>query len=159
MTYRELFENKRMTDEISAQLSEAMEELAGDNHELKMKIAMIFHDGHLCRYTAEHKIKEMEPVAYIGADGHVINGIKGMMEYLSMMGITPESAHRHVKSAYEKARMKAREKGFSAPELDVNEWDCYWCIAMVLADYWYTVCGSLETASMIAYEYLSDPDR
>lgn len=158
MTYRELFENKRMTEEVSAQVSEAMEELVGDNHELKMRIAMIFHDGHLCRYTAEHKIKEMEAVAYIGPDGKTIEA-DSMHEYLSELGITPEVAHKKIRASYEKARMKAREKGFSAPELDVNEWDCYWCMAMVLADYWYTVFGDLDKASMIAYEYLSDPDR
>lgn len=159
MTYKEIFASKHMTDEISAQISDAMEEYAGDNHELKMKLAMILHDGHLCRYTAEHKIGEMEAVAYIGSDGHILRDAKSMHDYLAMMGLTPESAHRHVKAAYDKARAKAREKGFSAPELDVNEWDCYWCIAMIFADYWYTVCGNLDVASMLAYEYLSDPDR
>lgn len=63
-------------------------------------------------------------------------------------------------AACERAKAKAREKGFSAPPVDkANKWDCYWCMAMILADYWYTVCGDLDTASMMAYEYLSDPDR
>lgn len=160
MTYKELFKGKTMTDEISERISEIMERHAGEDEHMKYEIAIALHNGHLCEHTAKYRIHEMQAVAYIGHDGTVMHGINSMHEYLSAMGITPESAHKHITAAYEKARTKAREKGFTAPQLgNVNMWDCYWCIAMILSDYWYTVCGNVEDAAMMAYEYLSDPDR
>lgn len=101
----------------------------------------------------------MKAVAFIGADGSRMSNVSTMHEYLDAMGLSPEMAHKHVSAAHEKASSKAREKGFSAPSLDVNMWDCYWAMAMMMADYWYTVCGNAETAAMLAYQYLSDPDR
>ena len=160
MTYRELFKDKRMTEEISDKVSEIMERYAGDNEHMKYELAVALHDGHLCEHTAHYRIKHMEAVAYIGTDGNIMHGVNSMHEYLTELGITPEIAHKHISAAYEKARAKAREKGFSAPQMgNVNAWDCYWCIAMILSDYWYTVCGNVEDAAMMAYEYLSDPDR
>jgi len=159
MTYRELFKGKKMTDEVSDRISEIMEAHAGGNEDMKHEIAMALHDGHMCEFSAMHKIRKMVPVAYIGTDGQRMHGVSSMHEYLSALGITPESAHRHVMLAHEKAASKAREKGFSAPPIDANAWDAYWCMAMMLADYWYTICGNLEDAAMMAYEYLSDPDR
>lgn len=159
MKYKDLFKDKDMSGRTGEMISEAMDELAEDNVELKMKLAWILHKGHMCEYTATHKIKAMIPVACIGPDGNRMDGVKNMHDYLAAMGITPEIAHKHIKAAHERASMRAREKGFSAPSLDVNEWDCYWCIAMVMSDYWYTIGGNVEIASMLAYEYLSDPDR
>lgn len=160
MTYRELFRGKPMPEEVSEKISEIMERHVGDNERMKYEIAMALHNGHLCEHTAKYRIHQMQPVAYIGPDGHMMHGIASMPEYLAAMGITPEIAHRHVMAAYERAKAKAREWGFSAPPMhEANQWDCYWCMAMVLADYWYTLCGSLEDAAMMAYEYLSDPDR
>ena len=43
--------------------------------------------------------------------------------------------------------------------LDSNMWDCWWCVAMMLSDYWITVAGDPDMAYQMAYEYLSDPDR
>ena len=157
--YRDIFKGKDMGPGVSEHISDAMEELAGDNDELKYRIAIILGKGHYCEYTANHKIKEMKAVAFIAPDGTKMSNINSMHEYLEAMGITPDSAHKHVAAAHEKASLKAREKGFAAPMLDVNMWDCYWCIAMILSDYWYSVWGDKEKAAMMAYEYLSDPDR
>ena len=60
---------------------------------------------------------------------------------------------------YEEARNMASELGITAPKPNANMWDCWWCIAMMLSDYWITVEGDVDKASQMAYEYLSDPDR
>lgn len=159
MHYREIFKDKNMSGDISEKISDALEEFDGDNHELKMRLLYILNKGHMCEYSAKHRIMHMIPVAYIGADGNKMDGIKNMHEYMLAMGLSPDIAMRHVKAAYEKASAKAREKGFSAPIMDANEWDAFWAMAMMMADYWYTICGNAETAAMLAYQYLSDPDR
>lgn len=140
------------------EILKAIDRHGDDNEDLKMEISFIVNDGHMCEYSAKAKIHEMEAVAYLGKDGRKLDA-KSMEEYLSMIGVTPESSLSMVSKSHEEAKAKARGIGFSAPVLSANMWDCYWCLAMVLSDYWYTVCGDLETASMIAYEYLSDPDR
>ena len=70
-----------------------------------------------------------------------------------------EQASAGATAAYEEAKPLASSKGFQAPRLEANEWDCLWCIAMMVADYWVTHNGDLKVAAMLAYQYLSDPDK
>ena len=60
---------------------------------------------------------------------------------------------------YETSKEVSAKYGMSAPRLDSNMWDCWWCVAMMLSDYWITVAGDPDMAYQMAYEYLSDPDR
>ena len=76
-----------------------------------------------------------------------------------MLGITPSKAYEMVYVHYETAKEVSAKYGISAPRLDSNMWDCWWCVAMMLSDYWITVAGDPDMAYQMAYEYLSDPDR
>ena len=121
----------------------------------KLAIHRFMHDGHEDEWSANYLISKMMPVAWLGVDGEPSD----MHEYLTMLGVTPKSAKAMVQCAYDKARLKGGEINVPAPKLDANEWDCYWALAMMIADYWITHWGDLEVASMLAYQYLSDPDR
>lgn len=158
MEAREIARGKTIDSAMALRILDAIGEYAGDNEELLLGVADIVNNGHMCEFSAWHRIKRMEAVAYIGKEGKRIEA-SSMEDYLSEMGVTADSSHRLVLSAYERAKASARELGFTAPDLDANRYDCLWAVAMVLSDYWHTVCGDLEKASMIAYEYLSDPDR
>ena len=76
-----------------------------------------------------------------------------------MLGITPSKAYEMVYAHYETSKEVSAKYGMSAPRLDSNMWDCWWCVAMMLSDYWITVAGDPDMAYQMAYEYLSDPDR
>ena len=118
-------------------------------------IHMLLNDGHHDEYTAHCKIRKMVPVTYLGItpEPHY------MMEMVEALGLTPMKAREMVYAAYEEAKPLASSKGFQAPRLEANEWDCLWCIAMMVADYWVTHNGDLKVAAMLAYQYLSDPDK
>lgn len=158
MEAREIARGKTIDSAMALRILDAIGEYAGDNEELLLGVADIVNGGHMCEFSAWHRIRRMEAVAYIGKEGKRIEA-SSMEDYLSEMGVTADSSHRLVLSAYERAKASARELGFTAPDLDANRYDCLWAVAMVLSDYWHTVCGDLEKAAMIAYEYLSDPDR
>ena len=121
----------------------------------RLCIHMILNDGHHDEWSANYKISKMVPVAWLGVE----KDPSCMSEYLTMLGITPMVAKDMVYNSYEIAKTTASKHDFSAPKLNANEWDCYWCIAMCIADYWATHMGDIEVASMLAYQYLSDPDR
>lgn len=124
-------------------------------------VAESLMDGHLCELTAMNKVKAMEPVALFD-DGlyHALTNFP-MVEYMEKKGISPQNAYNLVVSAYENACKKAASVGISAPKLPAktNEWDCYYVVAMMFSDYWVTVEDDEDKAAMMAYEYLSDPDR
>lgn len=115
----------------------------------------IMAEGHEDEFTAYTKVSRMTPVAYIGVN----QTPSSFMEYLAILGVTPQLAYTIIHEAYDRAKQIAEGKGFVAPGLDANVWDCYWCLCMMIADYWVTHDGDLDTAAMLAYQYLSDPDR
>ena len=121
----------------------------------RLCIHMLLNDGHHDEWSARHKISKMVPVAYIGAK----TTPRDMHEYLDMLGVTPSKATELVEAGYEKARRMGKELNISAPDINANQWDCYWCVAMMIADYWATHWGDLEVAGLLAYQYLSDPDK
>ena len=125
------------------------------DEEGRVCVHKLLNDGHHDEYTATTMVHNMKPVAWIGTDKKP----SGMEEYLSILGITPMFASDMVHGAYDKARKKGAEKGIDAPKLEANEWDCYLALAMCIADYWVTHWGDLDVASMLAYQYLSDPDK
>jgi len=148
----------RALDALQAKrLVGAIDELACDNELLLMELSRIANDGHLCEWSANRKISMMEPVACVDSEGRRTNA--SMAEWLASLGLTPGLAKSMVGKAHEKACETAKGMGFSAPSAAFNEWDAYWCMAMCLSDYWMTVGNDLQKAAMMAYEYLSDPDR
>lgn len=140
------------TEEKMNKLMKIVDEQMPD--EGKLCVHMTLNDGHHDEWSSCHMISKMVPVAYIGAEG-----CKDMEEYLEALGVTPKSAERLVKEAYEVARDKGSSMGITAPRLNSNMWDCYWALAMCISDYWVTHDGDLNVAAMLAYQYLSDPDR
>lgn len=141
------------TEEKMKKMMKVVEEQMPD--EGRLCIHMLLNEGHHDEWSAKYKISKMYPVAWLGVD----TTPTCMEEYLSLLGITPSRAKEMVYRAYEKARAKGNEIGITAPKLDANEWDCYWCLAMCISDYWITHWADLDVAAMIAYQYLSDPDR
>ena len=129
---------------------------------LRMDISEIMLDGHLSEESAMHKIKKMEPVVLM-ADGKrwTSHTDYPMCDYLDAIGITHTKAHEHVLRAYEKARQHGSEIGVNAPPLPdkLTAWDCLWCMAMIFADYWVSTEFNPDKVAMMAYEYLSDPDK
>lgn len=121
----------------------------------KLAIHHKLNGGHEDEWTSNHRISKMTPVVWLGADTIPHD----MHEYLTILGVTPKKAMDMVYSVYDEAKGKASSYGISAPKLNANEWDCYWCISMMMADYWLTHKGDLEIAAELAYQYLSDPDR
>lgn len=141
------------TEERMRKMMDVVEEYTPE--EGRIKIHYLLNDGHDDEYSANAKISHMRPVAWIGATSTP----KDMHEYISILGLTPALAKQMVYEALDTARSKASSIGASAPSLKANEWDCYWCMAMMIADYWVTHWGDLDVAAMLAYQYLSDPDR
>lgn len=91
ITYRQIFKDKPMTEEVSERISEIMEHHAGDNEHMKYELAYALHGGHLCEYTADYRIRHMQAVAYIGEDKSLMHNVRSMHDYLSEMGISPDS--------------------------------------------------------------------
>ena len=129
---------------------------------LKMEISEIMLDGHLCEESAVHKIGEMEPVVLMKDGSRWSSQDKHIMcAYMNAIGIGPLKAHEHVLRAYEVAKQKGSTMGIQAPHLSdkLTVWDCWWCMAMIFSDYWVTTDSNPEKVAMMAYEYLSDPDK
>ena len=84
-----------------------------------------------------------------------------MHDYMVAMNLTPHNSKEMVEKAQDIAREKAVALSISAPKLpsEMNMWDAYYTMAMVLSDYWYTINGDMDKASMMAYEILSDVDK
>lgn len=131
--------------------------IAEDNVEddLLMCMKMAINDGHHDEWTSRYAVSEMVPVCYVGMNPKP----KSMCEWMDMLGITPSKAYEMVYAHYETSKEVSAKYGMSAPRLDSNMWDCWWCVAMMLSDYWITVAGDPDMAYQMAYEYLSDPDR
>lgn len=153
MRYRDIFKDKHMTDLQGSMLLEALEEWADDNEDLKIAMAMAAHEGHMCEYTAMHKVKCLKAEVYIDSEGRKMHA-ECMHDYLSKMGITPELAHRLVTSAHESVKIKTREMGVVLIEPKYNMWDAYYNLAKAFAVHWYTICGKSEVAASIAFEHL-----
>ena len=129
------------------------------SEEERNEVMIRLMDGHLCRETAMHKVENMKPVILIGPDGSPWTA-GNVNDYLATLGMTPEKIVADIKMAESVARQKASELGISLKSIDTcTMWDMYWCFAMMVSDYWYSVNGSMDEAAMLAYEYLSDPDR
>lgn len=154
MNYREIFKDKRMNDLQGAMLIDALEEWADDNDDLKVAIAIAAHEGHLCEYTAMHKIRHLKAPVYIDRDHKKVEAMS-MCEYMSKMGITPEISHRLMQDAFEKIKIKAREYGDMMIIPSFNMWDAHYEIAKALSIHWYTICGDLDIAASIAAEHVS----
>ena len=133
--------------------------LISDSNTMQL-VADCLLDGHLCEMTAMCRVKAMEPVALFDDGLYHARTNFPMVEYMEKKGISPQNAYNLVVSAYENACKKAASIGISAPKLPAktNQWDCYYVVAMMFADYWMTVGDDTEKAAMMAYEYLSDPD-
>ena len=158
MKFHEILKDKILNTEDFYKFIDLLDEHIPDNDCLKIELDKIINNGHYSEYTSKLSIEKMIPVAYIGLEGQVIYA-ENMCDYLAKLGITPEHAHSLVLEEYEKAKSAAAIKGFTAPILNCNKYDAFHSMAMILADYWYTVNGDLSKAAMIAYEYLSDPDK
>lgn len=152
--------NTEMSKDKLRKLLECIDE-CGDEM-LRIEVSEIMLDGHLSEESAMHKIKMMEPVVLM-VDGKKWTSHKEhpMCDYLDTIGIKDTKALEHVQRAYEKARQHGSEIGINAPPLPdkLTAWDCLWCMAMIFADYWISVGEDIDKASMMAYEYLSDPDK
>lgn len=141
------------TEERMQKMMEVVEKYTPE--EGRIKIHFLLNDNHNDEYSANAQISRMVPVGYIGVSAKPHN----MHEYLSMIGLTPDIALSVVNDAWNKAREIASKHGIEAPRMTANMWDCYWCIAMIMSDYWATVQGDIDVAAMLAYQYLTDPDR
>lgn len=141
-----------MEDKMKRMMDIVEEKMPEDG---RVCIHMILNDGHHDEYTAHTKIRHMKPVTYLGVSPEP----KDMVEFIEILGLTPMKAREMVHAAFEEAKTKASTMGIQAPRLEANEWDCLWCMAMMVADYWITHNGDLKVAAMLAYQYLSDPDK
>ena len=141
------------TEEKLNAIMKIAEEHVDNDVLLRMKMTINCH--HHDEWTAKYCISKMVPVCYVGA----VTKPKSMMEWLDMLGVTPHKAYEMVYAHYDDAVDVSSKYGISAPRLESNMWDCWWCVAMMLSDYWITVSGDPDMAYQMAYEYLSDPDR
>lgn len=118
-------------------------------------------DGHLCELTAMKKVEAMEPVALFKDGLYHPHTQFPMVEYMNEIGVSPQKAYELVQNSYENARKEGGEIGITAPQIPTktNMWDCYYTLSMVFSDYWITVGGDIDKASMLAYEIISDPDK
>lgn len=118
-------------------------------------------DGHLCELTAMNKVKALEPKALFKDGLYHPRTQFSMVEYMESIGITPQKAYELVLKSYENARKAGDKIGIKAPHIPskINKWDCYYTLSMVFSDYWFTVNGDINKASIIAYEIISKPNR
>lgn len=153
MRYKDIFKDKKMTDAQGEMLLEALEKWADDNEELKIATALAAHEGHLCEYTAMHKVRKMQPVVYISEEGKHIE-VSSMCDYMSKIGVTPEVAYSHVNDAWNSLKTKSRELGVALDEPKFNIWDAYYNVAKAFCVHWYTICGKPKVAASIALEHI-----
>ena len=142
---------------------ELLEYLEESDDELRLGIAELLMDGHLCELTATKRVERMKAPVLMEAPDKVWNTSSEhpMLEYMGEMGLIPERCKEMIDKAYERAKEHASRLGVSAPRIpnDMNKWDAYYTMAMVLSDYWMTISGDLDKASMLAYEIVSDIDK
>lgn len=154
----------KFADKIDQNKSlELLAMLDKENEELKLRIAELLMNGHLCEMTAMAKVEKMRAPVLMSAPNEkwTTDDRYQMCTYMSAMGLMPERCKEMVDKAYLRAKELASKLGVSAPHLseDINMWDCWYNMAMVLSDHWYTINGDMEKASMMAYEILSDVDK
>lgn len=153
MTFREILKDKKMDDHSVEHFIDAMDDYLEDHEDFKMAVSLIVNDGHLCEYSAKHKILELHPVVLLDGEGTPLS-VKDMCEYLTLRGITPDISHKAVSSAYDELRIMAREKGASLAELKANKWDAFYAMAKVFACHWFSVKGDMSKAAALACEHL-----
>ena len=142
---------------------ELLEYLEETDDEMRLGIAELLMDGHLCELTATAKVEKMKAPVLMSAPDKVwtTDDKYQMCTYMSAVGLTPKYCKELVEKAHERAVEFASKLGVSAPHLphDMNMWDAYYNMAMVLSDYWYSINGDMNKAAMMAYEVISDIDR
>jgi hypothetical protein len=124
-----------------------------------LNLAGTITGGHFNEEAARIVIGRMIPTELVGPEGKMFSGT--MWEYLSMLGVTPESALRAVSEAHERLCELARVNGLlPLPPLptDITDWDCLVLIARALSDYWSISLGDLRIASEVAVSDLIDRD-
>lgn len=152
---------ERLDQKRAVKLLDMLEESADE--EMQLCIAELLMDGHLCEKTANHKIDKLKAPVLLSAPDKKWSTSKEypMHDYMVAMNLTPHNSKEMVEKAQDRAREKAVALSISAPKLpsEMNMWDAYYTMAMVLSDYWYTINGDMDKASMMAYEILSDVDK
>lgn len=110
----------------------------------------IFNKNHFDEDSSRYIISRMKPAI----------GNHSTMELLESKGITPSRAKEMIQDAYQEAFKCGIQKGFQAPKIssEYNPYDYYVTMAMCLSDYWFSGIEDDMKYSMIAYEWMSDPD-
>ena len=142
---------------------ELLEYLEESDDELRLGIAELLMDGHLCELTATKRVERMKaPVLMEAPDARWATDEEyPMLDYMKAMNLSEKVCYNKIEEAYQKANSKAMALSFSAPPIpqSVNVWDAFYTMAMVISDYWYSINGDLDKASMMAYEVVSDIDK
>lgn len=142
---------------------ELLEYLEETDDELRLKVAELLMDGHLCELTATRRIESMKaPVLMSAPDTRWATEEEyPMLDYMKAMNLSATDCYQKVENAYAKAREKANTLSFEAPAIpqDTTIWDAYYAMAMVISDYWFSINGDMDKAAMMAYEVVSDIDR
>lgn len=142
-------------EELDSFLCEMYETKPKEIDELLIKLSAIIDKGHFSKHTADIAISKMKPVLLIH-NTSVFGGT--LSEYMKELSLNEKTCSELVYRAYDKAKDKALEYGYTAPPLkEVNEFDIYTAFAMVIADYWYCM-GDLDKFAMLVYQWLSDID-
>lgn len=131
---------------VSDFIEEMRHDHGGEVNDLLIKAAGYMDGCHFSQHTADHVISMMEPVG-MGNDD------------LRARLPSPSAVQQGFKQAYERARTKARAKGFEAPQVpsSYNPYDLLVTYAMCLADY-HLIADCDEQLYDIAYAFIADPD-
>lgn len=142
---------------------ELLEYLEETDDELRLKVAELLMDGHLCELTATRRIERMKaPVLMSAPDMRWATEEEyPMLDYMKAMNLSARDCYNKIEEAYTRAQGKASALSVTAPPIPeaVNIWDAFYAMAMVISDYWMTINGDMDRASMMAYEVVSDIDR
>lgn len=143
-----------MTDEMLCRLSKDRQEEMDD---FLVRLSGVLEGGHFSLATAEWAMERMQPTLLIH-NGERYRGT--LLGFMADKGLNAAMCRRMVDEAYRKAYDEGLKYGYSAPPIRdcINEYDAYAAFAMVLADYWMDVCGDMDEAAMLTYQWLSDPD-
>lgn len=112
-------------------------------HEIEKTIYIALNGEHFTEDLAMHAIECMEFV---------------IPEY--KFTYTPEQIEQSMKQIYQQATQvmnKYNKKAHIIP-IEVNKWDMYYVYNMICSDYPLSHGGDNTKISMLAYEFLSDPD-
>lgn len=145
-------------------MSEFLEEVATVSPSIKEEVEILkvkthgdMLDGHFFEDGAKYALAKMKPVILM-KDDKPVNST--MWDYMYDSGLTPTQVSRAVDESYNIAKEKLGKLGKQAPVVpsNVNEWDMFVTMAMVLADNPISISGDIMKGAMLTYEYLSDPD-